>query len=358
MPPNVCRDGTESPDQHSAERHGSADDAESGQSVRHGPDKLQQQSAGAGAGLPTGQGATQANALATALNLVAGGAAAAGNASNQAARGVLTLEDALNKVWTAAKFAAGGFLALQSVRFLRNLGEVAARSETMATVLHIVARNAGYTTEQIDTVDRSIQRLGITATSSRQALTQMLQAGLDIKFAERLARASQDLAVLSGLDSSDTLRRMVTNIQQLDTLGLRWMGIVVNRTEAEREYARTINKTADALTQRQRTEALAEGVLKKAAELSGAYEAAMGDVGKQISSLTRLTMEAKDAWGVALLPTMRALVAEFSIFLQHMTTLGREFSANRSLAEGFADNVRIIARAFRLAVEAIAEHYN
>ena len=321
---------------------------------------LQSQAAGAGAGLPpgaTGQGAVQANALANALQLVAGGTTATGRASQQAAPELLNLEAALNKVWTAAKFVAGGFLALQSVRFLRDIGEVAARTETMGTVLHIVARNAGYTTEQIDTVDKSIQRLGITATSSRQALTQMLQAGLDVKFAERLARASQDLAVLSGMDSSNTLQRMVTNIQQLDTLGLRWMGIVVNRTEAEREYARTINKTADALSQRQRTEALAEGVLKKSAELAGAYEAAMGDVGKQMSSLTRFIIEAKDAWGAALLPTMRVIVGEFTLFLQHMTTLGKEFSANRSLAEGFADNIRIIARTLRLAAEALAEHY-
>jgi hypothetical protein len=323
--------------------------------------KLQTQAnagAGAGAGAATTQAASSAGVLNRILQQLSGTQQTVGNSAQQASKGVLTLEDAMNKAWTAAKFLAGGFLALQSVRFLRDLGEVAARTETMGTVMHIVARNAGYTTEQIDTVDKSIQRLGITATSSRQALTQMLQAGLDIKFAERLARASQDLAVLSGLDSSQTLQKMVTNIQQLDTLGLRWMGIVVNRTEAEREYARTINKTADALSQRQRTEALAEGVLKKSAELAGAYEAAMGDVGKQMSSLTRYILEAKDAWGTALLPTMRVLVTEFTLFLQHMTTLGKEFSADRSLAEGFADGIRVVARAFRLVAETLVEHYN
>lgn len=327
--------------------------------LSQGLTSLQQRvNAAMGAGGNTSAAATAAQGLASASQAAARGINTAGNAAKQSAKDILTLEQALNKVWTAAKFVAGGFLALQSVRFLQDLANVAARTEVLGTVLHVVARNAGYTTDEIDKVDKSIQRLGITAQSSRQSLTQMLQAGLDIKFAERLARASQDLAVISGMDSSQTLQRMVLNIQQLDTLGLRWMGIVVNRTEAEREYARSINKTADALTQRQRVEALAQGVLKKSEELAGTYEAAMGDVGKQISSLTRYILEAKDAWGTALLPTMRAIVSEFTLFLQHMTTLGREFSANRSLAESFADVIRVIARAVRLAAEALIEHYD
>jgi hypothetical protein len=93
---------------------------------------LQQQSAGAGAGLPTGQGTNQANALANALNSVAGGANNAGNAAKQAAPGVLSLEDAVGKLWKAVKFLSGGFLALQSIRFLKDLADTAARQKCSA----------------------------------------------------------------------------------------------------------------------------------------------------------------------------------------------------------------------------------
>ena len=319
---------------------------------------LQQQSTGAGTGLPAGgQGTIQANALANALNSVAGGASNTGKASKQAAPEVLNLEEALGKLWRAVKFLSGGFLALQSIRFLKDLADTAARTEVLGTVLGIVARNAGYTQDEITKVDKSIQRLGITAQSSRQSLTQLLQADLPLKYAADLARASQDLAVISGMDSSTTLQRLIVNIQQLDTFGLRMMGIIVSRTEAEAKFAKTIDKTKDSLSQRERQEALTIAVMEKSKTLAGSYEAAMGNVGKQISSLNRFSLELKSSLGDFLLPAYRAIVRELTLFLAHMTNLGKEFSSNRSAAEQFAYWVGAVAKALRITAETIAEYY-
>ena len=151
---------------------------------------------------------------------------------------VEAIEGAVQKAVAAFKFMAGGFLALQSVRFLKGLADSAAEVQVMTTVLHVVAQNAGITTEEIDKVSKSVQKLGITAASSAQSLTSFLQARLDLRYAAPLARAAQDLAVLSGLNSSDTFKRLIVNIQQVDTLGLRWMGIIIDSSRRRRKIQR------------------------------------------------------------------------------------------------------------------------
>lgn len=66
-----------------------------------------------------------------------------------------------------------------------------------------------------------------------------------------LARASQDLAVRMGGSSSETLQQMITNIQQLDTEGLRYMGIILDVTKAQicpsvRGYSGCFNPISEA----------------------------------------------------------------------------------------------------------------
>jgi hypothetical protein len=328
--------------------------------------KLQAQANAAGAaagtvGIGGGAGGTaaataQANALAQAAGQAATAVTGAGIAAAASAPQMLTLEGAVNKVVRAVRFLAGGFLAFQSVRFIKNIADVAARTEVLNTVLHVVAVNAGYTEEQIDRVSLGVQRLGITAQSANQSLTQFMQAGLKIEFAEPLARAAQDLAVISGMDSSTTFQRLLVNIQQLDTLGLRHMGIIVSRTEAEAKYASRLDRSVNALSQREKQEALMNAVIEKARGLEGAYEAAMGNVGKQLTSLTRYTQELRSEIGKQLLPAYSAIISELSLFLAKMQNLAIASSANLDLAERLGVTVRWLAHQFFEAVAVIIDY--
>ena len=297
-----------------------------------------------------------ANALAAASGNAAAGITGAGAAAAAAAPKMLTLEQAVNKTWRAIQFLAGGFLAYQSVRFIKNIADVAARTEVLNTVLHVVALNAGYTEQQIDKVSRGVQRLGITAQSANQSLTQFLQAGLKIEFAEQLARASQDLAVVSGMDSSQTFQRLLVNIQQLDTLGLRHMGIIVSRTEAEAKFANSLKTSVNALSQRQKQESLMIAVIEKARGLEGAYEAAMGNVGKQLTSLTRYTQDLRSEIGKHLLPAYSAIISELSLFLSKMQDLAIASSTNMDWAERLATVTRTLAHWFFQVVEVIIKY--
>ena len=208
----------------------------------------------------------------------------------------------------------------------------------LQTTLHVVAGNAGIMATEIDKVDKAVQRMGITASSSRQSLVQMLQAKLDISWAPKLARAAQDLAVISGMNSSATFQRLLLNIQQMDALGLRWMGIMVSREQAEQRWADANNRTVKSMSRREQQEAFMIETHRKLLDLEGAYVASMDDVGKQLLSLERLTETLKQTLGDVLLPVYSALVRELGHFYEQLIVVARVTSANKdaSIAAGEA----------------------
>lgn len=167
---------------------------------------------------------------------------------------------------------AAAFTALVAAYGLKESADYAARTQVLGTTLNVVAKNAGYSQEQIAGYEKEVKGLGITTQATRQALTQMIQAGLELGPAAagevsqvaKLARAAQDLAVVTGENSSATLQRLITNITQLDTVGLRYMGLTVNITQAEQKFAQTLGKTADQLTQNQKTQAVLNEALAQA----------------------------------------------------------------------------------------------
>lgn len=248
------------------------------------------------------------------------------------------------------------FTGIQVVQWLKGFADAAARAEVLDTVLKNVAVNSGVTEAYISKLDSSVQALGITAAASRQALTQFLQSGLDITKAEKLARASQDLAVIAGTDSSTVFQRMITNIQQLDTVGLRWMGIIVSQEEAAAKYAASIGKTADELTRAERQQALMNAVLEKSVPLTGVYEKAMGDVGKQLTSLVRLQNDVARNIGNVLLPTYSMLVEEFTVFLKNIGVMTAAYAANRDGAKQLAESIKPVVTAFRAVAEFVVNH--
>ena len=277
-------------------------------------------------------------------------------AAGQANDSLKVIENTVNRIISAVRFLAGGFLALQSVQFIKGLADQAAQVQVLTTTLQVVAANAGYTADKITEVDKSVQKLGITAASSKQSLTTFLQANLPLQYAPQLARAAQDLAVISGMNSSDTFRRLIVNIQQLDTLGLRLMGVVVDRAAAEEKFKEKIGQTTRELNKRQQQEALLLEVLERSKLLEGAYSTAMGDVAKQITSLSRLTETYRGELGNSLLPAYSAVVTVIDTTLQKLIVLSREFSANGERAEAWANIARNLAQGVSELVLFIARH--
>lgn len=283
------------------------------------------------------------NAASTSFAAALQNGAASIGAANQ---GVSQLEGSLQNLKSA-------LAAALAVGFFQNLADAAAKAEVAGTVLNVVGGNAGIAKGQLAEVDKSIQKMGITAESSRKSLTTFIQSGLggleneSLGRAADLARAAQDLAVVSGEDSSATFNRLIVNIQQMDTVGLRFMGITVQREEAEKKFATSLGKTANTLTDSERRIAFMNATMVEAAKLTGTYEDAMTNVSKQIASMPRLVNELQVSLGNNLLPAYSALVAVASDWLKESKLLADEMGRNGDGGKALADTMKGIAVAIK-----------
>lgn len=308
------------------------------------------------------QTTAQANALSSALQALSRQGAGGGQAFSQMTRALDQVKgnlNGLNPILSKAGAAIAGFFAIST---LKGFVDAAAKAEVAGTVLHIVGRNAGIARSELDKTDKAIQKMGITAESSRKSLTQFIQAGLagdsgvNLKKAEELARASQDLAVVSGQDSSDTFSRLILNIQQMDTQGLKFMGIMVQREDAEKQFAKSIGKSTGELTRQEKQTAFMNATLVESTKLAGTYEAAMGNVGKQLSSIARLKNELSVSIGQNLLPAYSALVEQFSLFLKEAKLVTDIEGVQAENSIKFGESVRSMAAALKEVALVLVEH--
>lgn len=279
---------------------------------------------------------------------------------NQAARGnkgvndfrtqLKGLQEGTTELTDILKKAALAFASFLAIKGVKELADTAARTETLGVTLDVVGRNAGYSTEQLRQYEAELKKLGISTSAARESLTGMIQAGLSLNsvnergvtLAAQLARASQDLAVVTGENSSETLRRLIVNIQQMDTVGLRFQGLTVNITAAQEKFAASIGKTADQLTQQQKVQAVANATLAEAAKLQGAYEKALDTVGKKLGSLSRYQEEAANSLGKSLLPAYGVLVDAATETLKEISKVADEVNRQGEVAEGLRATVEAV----------------
>lgn len=268
-----------------------------------------------------------------------------------------------DKAFNAAKgirLLVAGFIAFKGIQTAKRVAGVAAEAEVLDTVLGKVAANAGLSSTQIDEMEESVKSLGVTTASARQSLTALIQAGIvgarTTERAAKLADAARNLAVAAGLDTSATLKRLITNIQQGDVVGLRFLGITVDREAAERKLAKSLDITQDALSGTQKTQALYNAVLTQTNKLSGTYEAALSDVDKQLGSLTRKHKTLGEAVGQFLLPAYSALISVYDDFIEELTEVFELTEEGSTASEKFAAIVRTVATAIKEGILFIVEY--
>lgn len=303
-----------------------------------------------GAGLTqAGKSATDAGkSAATAGGEFGAAGKGAGDASSQLAQFVgqgQQAADSFNKLVSVAKAAAVAFVAFAAVASLKDAANIAARNETLGVTLAVVGQNAGYGKDELAKYEKELEGLGITTGAARESMIAMMQAGLQIgpvaegaasRVAE-LARAAQDLAVVQGTSSSETLTGLIRNIQQLDTEGLRMQGIVVDLDAAYTQFAQSVGKSATALSTQEKQQALNNAVMVKAGGLAGAYEASLETVGKKLSSMARLQEGAAASIGESLLPAYRVLVDAASAFLVKVQQVAKAIAENGKVAQVLKD---------------------
>jgi len=218
-----------------------------------------------------------------------------------------TAENSAKSMTGAFKALAGVLATIKVADMVRDAAMMAARYETMGVVMQVVGNNAGYTGDQMESAAKKLQDFGIAMLESREVTTRLVQAQIDLSKATDLARAAQDSAVVSNLNSSETFERMVQGISSAEVEVLRGIGLQVNFEQAYKRFATEVGKSKDALSEYEKMQARVNEVLSVASRNAGAYEASMGTAGKMIKSIDRLTKDLKVSLGEAFGPTVTLL---------------------------------------------------
>ena len=173
----------------------------------------------------------------------------------------------------------------------------ASEVEGLGIAMHIVANNASITAEAVDKVRDSVIDQNVTTQAANRLLTDLIRNQLDYTQATELAAAAQNIAVASGLDSSEAIERISQAISSGNTWLLRRMGLVEHLDSVYERYAGTLNKTSEELSESQRKQAIVNYVMEEGEKYAGAYEASMGNAAKVIRSLQRALKEISYVFG-------------------------------------------------------------
>ena len=216
--------------------------------------------------------------------------------TRSAEEGFDNVEGSINRAGITAGLVGGAMaLVTQSVAtaalgaiqafvgFAKQSTELRAQVDTLGISLNVVATNAGISGDEVNELEEEIKSMGITTRAARNNMVQMIEAELDLSKAAELARASQDVAVVSLTNSSEAYQRMLHAVVTLQPEMLRMMNLTVNYQGELERTAKGLNKTVGLLSEQEKKQALLNATLKAASAVQGAYESAMDSSAKKLS---------------------------------------------------------------------------
>jgi hypothetical protein len=270
-------------------------------------------------------------------------------AGGKAEQSTTALTKATNVLATAAKTAAAAFGAYKLIAFAKDAALLAARFETMGVVMRVAGNNAGYTMAQMEVFSKSLQKSGITMLQSRDALTQLATANIDLANASKLARSAQDLAVVGNVNSSEAFGRLIYGIKSGQTEILRTLGLNVQFEAGYKSMAAQLGTTTEKLTAQQKTLSRTNSALAEAARYQGIYEESMTTAGKAMTSLTRYWEDFKIKAGDAFLPTLADAVFNLTDALKSANV-----ELDKAGSSGTIDRIGTgLASAFKVVYETV-----
>ena len=247
------------------------------------------------------------------INRLTGTTSKASLANSRFTKGI-----ALGNLYAMAGAKAIGLLG-SAFGALKEATLVSARVEVLGKVFEFTGKNAGYTGKQIAYAKQAIQDLGIAEKEALMIGQRFIQSQLNLADATKIARIAQDAAVIAGVNSSEAALQMTDAVNKLSPRLLKQFGIMVDLNTAYKDYSKETGIATTAMTAQEKKQALLNAIIKQGATIAGAYETAMGEVGKQLTSLPRYVQDLQIAIGKYLLPYLQAIVSTATIVLKSLT---------------------------------------
>jgi hypothetical protein len=216
------------------------------------------------------------------------------------------LRGAVMGLGIAAGTATAAMIAFGTKAFM-----AAARVDELDVAMNAVGKATGLGYQAIRDAAQATKDMGIEMEVAQQSAIKFAQNNLKLSYASDLARAAQDLAVVSGKNSTDTFNMLTHAVITGRSEVLKSVGIQKSAGQMYESFARSLGISASALTYQQKQQAVATGALAEAAKVAGVYEAAMDSPGKVLRSFARIHNEIQVAVGGVLLkafgPMIKAL---------------------------------------------------
>jgi hypothetical protein len=256
------------------------------------------------------------NKLNAAMTGAADSAGRAGAAAGKASADVKGLgesgERAASGLETLAAALGGLVSTSQLLGTIKSVTVDASRYEQVGLVMNAVGKNSGYARGELASLQNELQKTGISMTQSRETISRMVQANMDLSQATQLARLAQDAATIGNISSSEALQRMMQGIQSAEVEVLRGIGLNVNFEQGYRTLAATLGKTTESLSEQEKMQARTNVTMAQAPALAGSYEVSMTNAGKQALSLSRHLDDLSVKIGAAFQPAYLAGVQTFT----------------------------------------------
>lgn len=222
----------------------------------------------------------------------------------------------------------------------------AAEVEELDTVLQIVGQTTGVGVDKLREYTDAVRSNGIEMASAQQMVIKFAKNNLELSKAADIARAAQDLAVISQANSTDTMNRMVHATLSLNSQSLRLAGVQTTVAQAVRKYAAANNIAVGSMTTAQKQQAVLNVILAEGEKIAGVYEASMQNVGKVIRSFPRITKELQVSFGQALIKPLGPLVLRLYDLYKNFSALFVEGGKLRPIIDALSAALVLLVKPF------------
>jgi hypothetical protein len=184
----------------------------------------------------------------------------------------------------------------------------AARVDELIYAMDAVGKSTGLGGQVLADEALEVKNMGIEMEIAQKSVLKFAQNNLELGKASDLARIAQDLAIISGENSTDTFNKLTHAVITGRSEVLKSVGIQENAGQMYERFAKSIGKTTKELTYQQKQQAVLAGVVAEGAKVFGTYEAAMKSPGKTLRSFARLHNELQVAMGNVLLKAFGPII--------------------------------------------------
>lgn len=244
------------------------------------------------------------------------------NAAGIAAQGLQGLAAAAGVVG-AIKLAGAAF----------ELAQIGAESERTAAAFDNLANRAGISSQRLLDTLRTATRNTIDDTNLQLSANRALMLGVadNLEEFDQLTRIAIERGKGLGIGSQQAFNDLVTGIGRMSPLILDNLAIIVDAEQAYSDYAASVGKSVDALTEAEQKQAFVNNIIKNNADAIRDSTTATDDASTKIQQFTAAWENAKSALGEGFLAAGAA---------ETLDTFTRAIQDSQAQIEGFVQFLR------------------